>query len=192
MTTLIERSTTATPTCPSTRLAASPSKVITANPGQYSLLEVAQAYFTLGERPIPLCDANHAFATLHHRNGNQRHDGTIVDPCQSPGKAPLEPDYPRFAVTAPSAMETVRMFGSHHGNIGGVVPTGRIVIDIDPRKGGLESVVALTGRHGPFPETPTVKSGGNGIHNYFLLPEGVIVPSGGSLAASGYPGEEWK
>ena len=89
-------------------------------------------------------------------------------------------------------MEIVRTFGSHHGNIGGVVPSGRIVIDIDPRNGGLESVATLTGMHGPFHETPTVKTGGGGLHNYFLLPEGVTVPSGGSLAASGYPGVEWK
>jgi hypothetical protein len=84
------------------------------------------------------------------------------------------------------------MFASHRGNIGGVVPEGRVVIDIDPRNGGLESVVALTGRYGPFPETPTVKSGGNGIHNYFLVPDGVTLPSGGSLATSGHTGVEWK
>jgi hypothetical protein len=153
---------------------------------------MAQAYFSMGERPIPLCDAEHTFVPAWHRNKYQRKDGSVAAPCKSPGKAPLERDYPRFAETAPSAMDIVRMFGSHEGNIGGVVPTGRIVIDIDPRNGGLESVVALTGRYGPFPETPTVKSGGNGIHNYFRLPDGVFVPSGGSLAASGYPGVEWK
>ena len=64
-------------------------------------------------------------------------------------------------MTAPSAMDIVRMFGSLQGNIGGVVPSERIVIDIDPRSGGLESLAALTGRHGPFPETPTVRTGGN-------------------------------
>ena len=35
---------------------------ITADPGHYSMLKVAQAYSALCERPIPLCDANHAFA----------------------------------------------------------------------------------------------------------------------------------
>jgi hypothetical protein len=84
------------------------------------------------------------------------------------------------------------MFRSQQGNIGGVVPEGRIVIDIDPRSGGLESIDALTGSHGPFPVTPTAITGGGGFHSYFLLPPGVDVPSGGSLAASGYPGAEWK
>ena len=89
-------------------------------------------------------------------------------------------------------MDIVRMFGSHQGNIGGVVPDGRIVIDIDPRSGGLESVVALTEQYGPFPDTPTVLTGGNGLHYYFQLPEGCSVPAGGSLSDSGYPGVEWK
>ena len=84
------------------------------------------------------------------------------------------------------------MFGSHQGNIGGVVSAGRIVIDIDPRNGGVESMSALNGRYGPFPETPTARTGGKGIHNHFILPEGVTVLTGGSLAASGYPGLEWK
>ena len=144
---------------PEVDLPSSPVEVIAAPHGQYSDLEVAQAYFSLGERPIPVCDANHVVAQRWHRDGYTRKDGAIATPCKSPGKAPLERDYPRFALTAPSAMEIVRMFGSHQGNVGGVVPSGRIVIDIDQRSGGLESVAALTGRYGPFPETPTVKSG---------------------------------
>ena len=192
MTTLIERPATASQNCPDTSPVAIPVEVVTAPQRRHSALEVAQAYFLLGERPIPLCDANHAFVMAWHKDGYKRKDGTVVAPCKSPGKAPLVSGYPRLAATAPSAMEIVRMFASHRGNSGGVVPEGRVVIDIDPRNGGLESVTALTGRYGPFPETPTLKSGGNGIHNYFLLPDGVTLPPGGCLAASGYPGVEWK
>ena len=192
MTTLIERPGTASTSNLNRQSGVSPQAVIYADHGQFSVLEAGQAYFSLGERPIPLCDAEHALVTAWHRDGYHRKDGTVGAPCKSPGKAPLERNYPRFAATAPSAMDIVRMFGSHQGNIGGVVPSGRIVIDIDSRSGGLESIVALTGWYGHFPETPTVKSGGNGLHSYFLLPVGVTVPSGGSLAASGYPGVEWK
>jgi len=67
-------------------------------------------------------------------------------------------------------MDIVRIFGSHQGNIGSVGPEGRVVIDIDRRSGGLESLVAMTGRYGPFPETPAGLTGGNGFHNYLLLP----------------------
>ena len=192
MTTLIERPATVSPSHPDNHFAVSPADVITAIPGYRSALDLSQSYFTSGERPIPLCNGNHAFVSAGHRDGYRRKDGSVVAPCKSPGKAPLERDYPRFAVTAPSAMDVVRMFGPHQGNIGAVVPAGRVVIDIDPRSGGLESLSALTGRYGPFGETPTVLTGGNGVHNYFLLPDGVTVPSGGSLAALGYPGIEWK
>ncbi|MFQ6027287.1 MAG: bifunctional DNA primase/polymerase [Dehalococcoidia bacterium] len=192
MTSLMERPATTSPHDSADHLAIDPVSVITANPGQYSVLEVAQAYFALSERPIALCDPHHKFVSVHHRNGYQRKDGTIVAPCKNPGKAPLERDYPRFANTVPTTMDIVRMFGSHQGNIGGVVPKGRVVMDIDPRSGGLESLAALTGQYGPLPETPTVRTGGDGLHDYFILPDGVTVPSGGSLAASGYPGVEWK
>ena len=100
-----------------THVAVGPVKVITAISEQHSELEVAQAYFSLGERPIPVCDAKHAFVSARHIDGYQRKNGSTVSGCKSPGKAPLERDYPRFAATAPSAMDIVRMFGAHQGNI---------------------------------------------------------------------------
>ena len=107
MTTLIARPTTESKSYPDTHPADSPVAVITTQLRQRSVLEVAQAYFSLGEWPIPLCDANHDFVTPQHRDGYQR------APCQSPGKAPLEWGYPRFATRAPTAMDIVRIFGSH-------------------------------------------------------------------------------
>ena len=59
MTTLIDRPATAPQPAPARYPGFSPVNIITAEPGQYSTLEVAQAYFSLGERPIPLCDAKH-------------------------------------------------------------------------------------------------------------------------------------
>jgi len=84
------------------------------------------------------------------------------------------------------------MFGSHLGNIGGVVPEGRIVIDVDSRSGGLESLEAYTRGRGTLPLTPTVLTGGEGYHHYFELPGGVTIVAGGSLASAGLPGIEWK
>ena len=192
MTTLMDRPTSTLQRNTARHLSVSPVAVVTASPGQYAILEVAQAYLALGERPIPLCDSHHELASAQHRIGYQRRDGTLVSPCNSPGKAPLERNYPRFARERPIEADVLRMFHSHQGNIGGVVPEGRIVIDIDPRSGGLESVASFTGSHGTFRATPTAITGGGGFHSYFLLPPDVNVPSGGSLAASGYPGMEWK
>ncbi len=159
-----------------------PLEVMTAGPRRFIALEITPVYSSLGERPIPLCDSNPSVASAKHRNGYRRHYGTNVAPCKSPGQAPLERNYPRFATTAPTAKDIMRMFGSHQGNIGGVVPAGRVVLDIDPLSGGPESMAALTERQSPFPEMPALRTGGNGFHNHFLLPAGVTVPSGGSLA----------
>ena len=149
MTTPIERPTTSSQRDPDTHVAVNPVEVIIANPGQHSMLEVAQAYFALGERPIPLCDANHAFVSAWHRDGYRHKDGTLVASCLSPGMAPMERDYSRFATTPPSAMDIVRMFGSHRGNIGGVVPSGLMA--------RLLGVTFRAGAPGPFINPGTLR-----------------------------------
>ncbi len=57
-------------------------------------------------------------------------------------------------------------------NIG--IVTGQIsnlvVIDIDPRHGGGESLHRLEKRNGPLPRTLTVQTGGGGRHLYFAAP----------------------
>jgi hypothetical protein len=192
MTTLMDRFPATPQRYPVYHLDVNPVEVVTANLGQYSLLQVAQAYLDLGEAPILLCHRNHEFASGQHLNGFRRNDGSVVSPCKSPGKAPLERNYPRFGQERPTNADMVRMFSRHQGNIGGVVSQGRIVIDIDPRSGGLESIDAYVQKYGPLPGTPTVLTGGGGIHYHFRLPNGITLPSGGSLAALGYPGVEWK
>lgn len=57
-------------------------------------------------------------------------------------------------------------------NIG--IVTGRIsglvVLDLDRRHGGFDSLAALERLHGPLPETVEVETGGGGRHLYFALP----------------------
>ena len=50
------------------------------------------------------------------------------------------------------------------------------VIDIDPRNGGDESLRELEQMYGELPETPTVLSGGGGVHYYFRLTEDLPSP----------------
>ncbi|MFQ6030628.1 MAG: bifunctional DNA primase/polymerase, partial [Dehalococcoidia bacterium] len=111
---------------------------------------------SLGTASLPLCDANHEFVSAKHINGYQRRNGTVVAPCKSPGKVPLEPGYPRFALMGPTDRDIRRMFATHQGNMGNVVAVGNIVMDIDLRSCGLESIAALTERYSAFPLTPTV------------------------------------
>ncbi len=61
-------------------------------------------------------------------------------------------------------------------NIGLRVPQTIMVIDVDPRNGGLESFAAVTARNGPLPQTLTTYSGrGDGGHHlYFRRPAGKL------------------
>ncbi len=76
-------------------------------------------------------------------------------------------------------------------NIGGRVPDGLMVIDIDPRNGGLAGWASLTAKR-TAPETLTVLSGreDGGSHLYFLRPPGPLssrqLPPGIDLKVNGY------
>lgn len=52
-------------------------------------------------------------------------------------------------------------------------PSGIVVIDVDPRNGGFASISKLAGAGNLFPACPTAKTGNNGRHMYFRLPEGL-------------------
>ena len=55
------------------------------------------------------------------------------------------------------------MFGSRKRNIGGVVPEGLGVIDVDHRSGGVESIEEYVDKCGPTPLTQTPFTGGGGF-----------------------------
>jgi hypothetical protein len=61
-------------------------------------------------------------------------------------------------------------------NIGLRPPPHIIVIDVDPRNGGLEALAELENRHGKLPETLTTISGrgDGGYHAYFRRPPGEL------------------
>ena len=71
-----------------------------------------------------------------------------------------------------------RLLGRHHqlkpreGLVG--VPTGKgsglLVLDVDPRDGGPESLAALERENGPLPETARARTGGGGVHVFFRYP----------------------
>jgi hypothetical protein len=47
-----------------------------------------------------------------------------------------------------------------------------VVLDVDPRHGGDETLRDLVARHGPLPDTPTVLTSDGGCHFYFARPAG--------------------
>jgi len=59
------------------------------------------------------------------------------------------------------------------------IPTGsatnRFVLDSDPRHGGNKSLAALEAEHGQMPATLESRTGGDGRHFVFVLPEGCVI-----------------
>lgn len=54
---------------------------------------------------------------------------------------------------------------------------GVIVIDVDPKHGGSESLLDIEEKHGQLPETWEVATGGGGVHLYYRYPAGAGVYS---------------
>jgi hypothetical protein len=59
-------------------------------------------------------------------------------------------------------------------NIGARVPDSLVIIDIDPRNGGSQSLDLLETGHGPLPVTLRSITGGGGEHRFFLRPPGPL------------------
>jgi len=92
--------------------------------------------------------------------------------CQNKGKHPMTP---KGFKDATIDEQQIRAWWSQYpeANIGmatGQV-SGLIVLDIDPRHGGDESLKYLISEHDPLPITYKVKTGGGGEHYYFKRPD---------------------
>lgn len=70
-------------------------------------------------------------------------------------------------------------------NIGIATGNGLFVIDIDPDKGGNDSLLELERKYKPLPDTYVVHSGGGGRHLYYTLPPGVALRCSGGVVAPG-------
>jgi hypothetical protein len=82
--------------------------------------------------------------------------------CRSKGKHPRTPR----GVHDGRPMAPHELLGS---NVGVCCGDGVIVIDVDPRNGGLETLAAIERKHGKMPLTLTCKTGGQGWHYYYRV-----------------------
>jgi putative DNA primase/helicase len=117
--------------------------------------------------------------------------------CGSVGKHPLTAHGVKDATTDEATIQ--RWWREYpKANIG--IATGKasdlIVLDVDPRHGGLESLRQFEDENGPLPDVPAVRTGGGGFHFYFkhfpglgnkasLLPGFDVKSDGGYVV---YPG----
>lgn len=110
--------------------------------------------------------------------------GWSVVPIEARGKRPLA-SWLEFQHRHPAADEVAAWFRRRPTpNVaivtGGV--SGLVVLDIDPRHGGHDSLAALEARHGRLPATIEAITGGGGRHCYFAHPGGTV-PNRAGLAA---------
>jgi hypothetical protein len=106
--------------------------------------------------------------------------------CASPAKHPLTRHGCKDAVRDPAALRAMfARWPNANLAIATGPPSGIFVLDSDPRHGGDESLAALEARFGKLPETPTVLTGGGGLHLYWRLPAGVEIKNSSGVLAPG-------
>jgi DNA-binding transcriptional ArsR family regulator len=110
-------------------------------------------------------------------------DGVCACPkgatCPNPGKHPTTPHGFNDASSDPKRIAEMftRWPGDNVGHKTGRA-SGTVIIDVDPRNGGMETLGRLQAEHGYFPPTRLHVTGGGGFHYALRYPESVNkVPS---------------
>jgi hypothetical protein len=116
---------------------------------------------------------NSAPATLLKAALAVARNGKPVFPCRPGGKKPLTE---RGHIDAATDPRKIHMWWKRWPNANIAVPTGKrsgtLVLDVDPDKGGEESLALLEESHGTLPKTRTHRSGSDGVHYLLTYPEG--------------------
>jgi hypothetical protein len=107
--------------------------------------------------------------------------------CDSPGKHPMGNLVPRGVIDASTNEAVIRRWWSARpdANIGIATGRGLIVIDIDPRHGGDESLREAERQHGALPPTWRVSTGGGGSHLYFAAAANSAIKNSAGLLGHG-------
>lgn len=117
-------------------------------------------------------------------------DGTCTcgrSDCKHPGKHPREADWTNKGRPVHEAVAYFRDRYGFRNNVGVLTGpvSGILVIDVDPRSGGLETLAAWEKEYGPLPPTLMVQTGKfgdvRGRHLYFRYPEFKIGNKVGSI-----------
>lgn len=103
--------------------------------------------------------------------------------CGNVGKHPATPNGVKNATSDHERIKAFWKISNHNIGIATGPTSGLVVLDVDPRHGGKESLEALQSRFGAIPETLVVATGGGGFHYYFRDPAGLARNSAGTIAA---------
>src|SRR6185295_16140719 len=124
-----------------------------------ALKEAALRYAKMGWHVIPLHSSVGGFCDCRMN-------------CASPAKHPRTKN---GLTDATSDIEKVEWWWDTWptSNIGvNAGKSGLLLLDIDPRNGGVASVEELSKIHGQLPKTLTSQTGGGGVHYLFKRPQG--------------------
>lgn len=134
------------------------------------MFSYVQAYLRLGWQPIPVYYAVNDICSCR-----------LGAACQAKGKHPIPPGWQKDAIDE-DELERYWLQNEHY-NIGLVTGqrTNLVVLDIDVKHNGYESLSDLETKHGALPKTITANTGGGGKHFFFQYPAGMLIPNKGNL-----------
>lgn len=95
--------------------------------------------------------------------------GCRAHQCESPAKHPIASCTPTGLKEATTDEAILRGWWDlfPHANVALRTGITCVVVDVDPDKGGRDTLAALEAQHGPLPVTAKVLTGGGGWHLYF-------------------------
>jgi hypothetical protein len=96
------------------------------------------------------------------------------------GKVPAISEWPRRATTDPESVRRLLAGAAGYAIVAGS-SSGLVILDVDPKNGGDETLRDLVREHGALPDTLVVITGGGGEHWYFKHPGGKIKNSRSEL-----------
>ena len=103
--------------------------------------------------------------------------------CDNPAKHPFGSLVPHGAKDATTSTQIVEEWWTSYPQLNiGIATANLLVIDVDPRHSGDESLAALEERHDVIPHTWCVRTGSGGLHIYLAAPSSsTISNSAGKL-----------
>lgn len=91
--------------------------------------------------------------------------------CSSIGKHPVPLSWEKVTSKDPMAIKAWwKAFAEPNCGVVTGKASGVVVLDIDPRHGGMDTLDDLQVKNGKLPETATVETGSKGLHFYFKAP----------------------
>lgn len=127
----------------------------------------------LFEAALELAERSFAVLPTHTTRGGACSCGGSS--CRSPGKHPRTEHGLRDASRDATVLrEWWRRWPDANVGIATGAASGLVVLDVDPRHCGDESLAAIESYYGALPETPESSSGGGGCHFYFAHPGGTV------------------